>query len=809
MNKPQIYRIKGMHCASCAGIIEKTFKKTDGVELVEVNYGTETVKVAYDETKTNLQDLSKKIEKLGYSLIIPTTNFSAANHSAVQNAYGTTTNMSAEQMGMTPDEHAAHLGLSQPVLRSLDVEGSKQEKLAEIKDMKNKVVSAIPLAIISIIVMAWDILAQYNAVPEVGTTLKEFLRYLMPLMATYTLFVVGKPYLMGFYRFLRYGKANMDTLIGIGTTAAFLYSFAILAFESALKPYINVQYTYFDVTIVVITFITLGKYLEARSKIKTGDAIEKLLNLQAKTALVIRDGKEVEISVNDVKHGDSIIIKPGAKIPVDGIIIAGASFIDESMVTGEPMPVQKKIDDSVVSGTINTSGSFTFKATKVGSETLLAQIIKMVEEAHGSKAPIQALADKISGIFVPIVLVIAFVTFGAWLLFGTGSLGFSQALSFGLVSFVGILVIACPCALGLATPTAIIVGVGKGAREGILIKDAATLEKLHKVDTVIVDKTGTITIGRPTLVNIEISPRSDLGQSEFISILAALEKKSEHPIAHAIVNYAEVGPQDKTGVKSAGVSNVSDVSNFESIQGKGLKGTINGTEYFVGNVKLIKDLGLPFDTTKIEQFTAEGKTPVILATKEKVLGFVMVADEIKTESREAVASLHKLGIKVVMLTGDDEKAAKYMAALVGIDDVVAHVLPQDKLAKIKELQIQGRIVAMAGDGVNDAPALAQADVGIAMGTGTDVAIESADITLLGGDISKLVKAIKLSKMTMRGIKQNLFWAFIYNIVGIPLAAGLFYPIFGWLLSPVFAGLAMGFSSVSVVGNSLRIKTKKL
>ncbi len=802
-----------MHCASCAGIIEKTFKKTDGVELVEVNYGTETAKVAYDETKTNPQELSRKIEKLGYSLIIPSAN---------------DMNMSAEQMGMSQDEHAAHLGLNQPVLRSLDVEGSKQEKLAEIKDMKNKVMSAIPLAIISIIVMGWDILAQYNAVPEMGTTLKEFLRYLMPLMASYTLFVVGKPYLLGFYRFLRYGKANMDTLIGIGTTAAFLYSFAILAFESTLKPYINVEYTYFDVTIVVITFITLGKYLEARSKIKTGDAIEKLLNLQAKIALVIRDengnptlpdqgGKEFEISVNEVQHGDFIIVKPGAKIPVDGIITDGSSFIDESMVTGEPMPVQKKIGDSVVSGTINTNGSFTFKATKVGSETLLAQIIKMVEEAQGSKAPIQALADKISSVFVPIVLVIAFVTFGAWLLFGTGSLGFSQALSFGLVSFVGVLVIACPCALGLATPTAIIVGVGKGAREGILIKDAATLEKLHKVDTVIVDKTGTITIGRPTLVDIEISPRSDLGQPEFIAILASLEKKSEHPIAHAIVNYAEkqtqiiteVRSQDKTGVKSSSVSNVLEVSNFESIQGKGLRGIINSTEYYVGNAKLIKDLGLPFDSLKIEQFTAQGKTPVILSTKEKVLGFVMVADEIKTESKEAVANLHKLGIKVVMLTGDDEKAAKYIASLVGIDDVVAHVLPQDKLAKIKELQSQGRIVAMAGDGVNDAPALAQADVGIAMGTGTDVAIESAGITLLGGDISKLVKAIKLSKMTMRGIKQNLFWAFIYNIVGIPLAAGLFYPLFGWLLSPVFAGLAMGFSSVSVVGNSLRIKTKKL
>lgn len=764
MHHTKTYRVKGMHCASCAGIIEKTFKKTEGVESVEVNYGTETAKVSFDETKTTPHDLSQKIEKLGYSLELPT----------------------AETMGMSTDEHRGHLGLSQ----------SKKEKLAEVASMRSLVISAIPLAIFSIFVMGWDILAQLNVVPVMSHTLKEFFHHLLPLFATYTLFVVGKPYLLGFYRFLRYGKANMDTLIGIGTVAAYLYSFTITAFEDVLRPFINVDHTYYDVTIVVITFIALGKYLEARSKIKTGDAIEKLLNLQAKTALVMREGKEVEIAIIEVKRGDLIIVKPGAKIPVDGVITEGSSYIDESMVTGEPMPSQKNIGDSVVAGTINTSGSFTFKATKVGSETLLAQIIKMVEEAQGSKAPIQALADKISSVFVPIVLVIALLSLGAWLLFGTGILGFSQALSYGLVSFVGVLVIACPCALGLATPTAIIVGVGKGAKEGILIKDAATLEKLHKVDTVVVDKTGTITKGKPTLV--DIVNLSNQKNEELISVLASLEKKSEHPIAQAIVNYA----QEKSIA-------VSDISNFESIQGKGLKGSINGTEYFVGNAKLITDLNISFDPTLISKFTSQGKTPVILATKENVLGFVMVADEIKAESIEAVKNLHALGIKVVMLTGDDEKTAKYIGSLVGIDDVVAHVLPQDKLAKIKELQTQGRIVAMAGDGVNDAPALAQADVGIAMGTGTDVAIESAGITLLGGDISKLVKAIKLSKLTMRGIKQNLFWAFIYNIVGIPLAAGVFYPIFGWLLNPVFAGLAMAFSSVSVVSNSLRIKAMKL
>lgn len=766
MNTQKVYKIKGMHCASCANIIEKNLKKVEGVESAVSNYGTESVKISFDETKTNPHDLSKQIEPLGYSLDVPA---------------------SAEEMGMSSvGEHAAHIGINQ----------SKKEKLAEVAKQRSLVFSAIPLAVFAAFVMGWDIVAQYKVVGEMSYTIKEFFHHLLPLFATYILFVVGQPYLLGFYRFLRYGKANMDTLIGIGTVAAYLYSFTVTAFEEKLRPFINVDYQYYDVTIVVITFIALGKYLEARSKIKTGDAIEKLLNLQAKTAFVIRDGKEIEIAIVDVKHGDLVIIKPGAKIPVDGAITEGTSFIDESMVTGEPMPTQKKIGDSVVAGTINTTGSFIFKATKIGSETLLAQIIKMVENAQGSKAPIQALADKISAIFVPIVLVIAFLTLGTWLIIGSQYLGFSQALSFGLVSFVGILVIACPCALGLATPTAIIVGVGKGAKEGILIKDAATLEKLHKVNTIVVDKTGTITKGKPTLVNIQ--NLSNQKNEELVSILASLEKKSEHPIAHAIVNYAN----EKN-------ITISDVSGFEGIQGKGLKGSINSTEYFAGNAKLISDLKISFDEAVLNEFTSQGKTPVILATKEKVLGFVMVADEIKEESVEAMKNLHALGIKVVMLTGDDEKAAKYIGSLVGIDDVIAHVLPQDKLAKIKELQSQGRIVAMAGDGVNDAPALAQADVGIAMGTGTDVAIESAGITLLGGDISKLVKAIKLSKITMRGIKQNLFWAFIYNIIGIPLAAGVLYPVFGWLLNPIFAGFAMAMSSVSVVSNSLRIKAMKL
>ncbi len=764
MNQTKTLKIRGMHCASCASIIEKTLKKIGGVESAQANYGNETLKVCFDETKTNCDELSQKIEPFGYSLIIPT----------------------AKDMNMSESEHSAHLGINQ----------SKQEKLSELKDMRNKIYSIIPLAIISIFIMAWDISAQLKVLPEMTVFWKEFFHHLLPVMATYALFVVGKPYLLGVYRFLRYGKANMDTLIGIGTSVAFLYSFIVGAFEESLKQFINVENVYFDVVIVVIAFIALGKYLEARSKLKTGDAIEKLLDLQAKTALVVRGGKEIEIPIGEVVHGDIIVIKPAGKIPVDGIILDGSSFVDESMISGEPIPVEKKSGDTVVAGTINTSGSFTFKATKVGSETLLANIVRMVEEAQGSKAPIQALADKISGIFVPIVLVLAFVSLVSWLIIGTNYLGFSQALSLGLVSFVGILVIACPCALGLATPTAIIVGVGKGAREGILIKDAGTLEKLHKVNVVVVDKTGTLTHGKPELVSVQnFSNKTD---AEIISILATLENKSEHPIAHAVVSYAK---ENKI--------NLSTVNNFEAVKGKGLKGNIDGILYYAGNVKLVQELNLSFDVKLIEKETLKGKTPVILATSEKILAIVMVADAVKPEAISAIADLHKLGIKVVMLTGDDKNTAKHIAEKVGIDEVVAEVMPEDKLNKIKELQSQGKIVAMAGDGVNDAPALAQADVGIAMATGTDVAIESAGITLLHGDISKLVKAINLSKMTMRGIKQNLFWAFIYNIVGIPLAGGLFFPFFGWVLNPVFAGLAMAFSSVSVVGNSLRIKVKKL
>lgn len=752
----KIFKVKGMHCASCSYIVEKNLKKIDGVNLAEASYTTEKVKVSFDSNKTNQELLSKKLEPLGYSLLLE-------------------------------DENEE---------RDDSIIKEKEEKIREIKKMARKLYIAIPISIFSVLVMSWEIFAKLEMTPMMPDLIKTIISYVLPILALYILISIGRPYLLGFYRFVRYGKANMDTLIGIGTSVAFLYSLIITIFSSQLAQFIDVNHSYFDVTIIVITFITLGKYLEAKAKIKTGDAIEKLLNLQVKTAIVLRDGVEKEISINEVKHGDHVVVKPGGKIPVDGIILEGYSFIDESMVTGEPMPVEKKEGQLVVAGTINTTGSFIFGATKVGKETLLSQIIKMVEEAQGSRAPIQALADKISSVFVPVVLVISFVSLFSWIFFGTNSLGFSDALSFGLVSFVSILVIACPCALGLATPTAVIVGIGKGAREGILIKDAATLQKLYQVNTVVVDKTGTITKGRPELTDIK--NLSNFSDDEIISILATLENKSEHPIAHSVLDYAKL--------KEIKISNL---KKFEIIKGKGVRGNIDGVDYFAGNLKLVKDLDLVFDKKDILNETTKGKTPIILATKEKILSVVMIADSIKPESKKAVSDLHKLGIKTVMLTGDDFNTAKFIADQVGIDDVVAEVLPEDKLNKIKELQKNGEVVAMTGDGINDAPALAQADVGIAMGNGTDVAIETAGITLLYGDISKLVKAIRLSKITMTGIKQNLFWAFIYNIIGIPLAAGAFYPVFGWLLNPIFAGFAMAFSSVSVVGNSLRLKIKKI
>ncbi|MFH1157959.1 MAG: heavy metal translocating P-type ATPase [Pseudomonadota bacterium] len=752
METTATYKISGMHCAACAGNIEKNLGKTGGVGKASVNYGTESLNVTFDTDKMSPQGLADEIALMGYTLVIPKEDSSSST-------------------SPLPD--------------------MKAEKRAEMETLRRETLISMPLIAVSAGIMAWEVFGETGILPPPNAVWEGFFHHLLPLMATCMLFVVGVSYLKGLYRFLRHGVASMDALIGLGTVTAYVYSFVLTAFEDSLRGFLNVGHSYYDVAIVVIGFITLGRYLEARAKLKTGDAIEKLLGLQAKTALVLQDGRENEVAADQVKPGDVIIVKPGMKIPVDGVIVGGASHIDESMVTGEPMPAARTTGDAVIGGTLNTTGSFNFRATKTGADTLLAHIIRMVETAQSSKAPIQALADRISAVFVPTVLVTAFVSLAAWLFFGHEALGFAAALSHGLTSFVGVLVIACPCALGLATPTAIIVGVGKGARNGILVKDAATLENLTHIDTVLLDKTGTLTKGKPELVGLEAK---SISENDALSILAALETLSGHPIAHAIVTAAgERGLELKA------------VSEFEALQGRGLKGTLDGMEYFAGNARLLAELGLSADAAVVEAGTTQGKTPVFLATKKELLALAWVADAVKPEAKQAVADLQALGLDVMMLTGDNKNTGRYIADLVGIRTVIAEALPQDKLEHVKKLQQQGRHVAMAGDGINDAPALAQADVGIAMGSGADVAIDTAGITLLHGDITKLVKSVHLSRQTMRAIRQNLFWAFAFNIIGIPLAAGAFYPVLGWALSPVFAGAAMAFSSVAVVSNSLRLK----
>ena len=766
------YNIKGMHCASCSAIITKTLSKLDGVKDVNVNFATEKANINFRDDSVDLKIMNNEIEKLGYSMSSIHKNKDDHDMSKMS---------PEEQMKMSGIDHSEHLGLNQ----------SKTDKEKELEIQKSKTQFVLPLALFIFITMMWDIGAKtLSFIPNLPIQM-ELLNIISMVLATVVIFWIGKPFLQGLVRFIQYRVANMDTLVGIGTSTAYIYSTLITLFPQIRILMKLPDYTYFDVVIVVIGFITLGKYLEARSKQKTGEAIEKLLELQAKTALVIRDGIEIEVSINDVIVGDIIIVKPGAKIPVDGKITEGNTSIDESMITGESIPVDKKVGDIVIGATINKQGNIKIKATKVGGETMLSQIIKMVEEAQGSKAPIQAMADKISSVFVPVVLIIAFVSLFIWLIVGIPILGESMAISYGILSFVGILVIACPCALGLATPTAIIVGVGKGAEHGILIKNAESLELLSKVNTVVLDKTGTITKGTPEVTDIIILDKI-YSENDILKFAGSVEKLSEHPIAEAIALSAIT--------KNIVLVNATD---FTTLEGVGVKATIENKNIYI-HKPTTEDKN---NDLKILQ--EQGKTVVIIEADDKKIGLIALSDTIKDTAKEAINKLHKKGIKVIMLTGDNHLAANCIAKQVNIDSVFSEVLPGEKTGKIKSLQDEGRVVAMAGDGINDAPALTQANVGIAMATGSDIAIESADITLLHGDINKISQAIDLSKSTMSTIKQNLFWAFIYNVIGIPVAAGLLYPIWGIVLNPIFAGLAMALSSVSVVGNSLRLKTKKL
>jgi P-type Cu+ transporter len=751
----QTYSVKGMHCASCSAIITKKLSKVEGIKEVTVNLATEKATLEFDGDALTPEALNEVVNKYGYSL----------------------------EVEQPPLAMAAV---------AIDTTNKRAEKERELHLQLRKVQFALPVALVVFMLMMWDIGSMFfHLIPHLPISMK-LLNMLFMLISTWIIFRTGAPFLHGIVMFIRSGAASMDTLIGIGTLTAWLYSAAITLIPP-VKEFLHApDSTYFDVTIVVIGFVLLGKYLEARSKMKTGEAIEKLIALQAKSALVEREGKEIEIPVEQVRTGDLVIVKPGGKIPVDGTITAGCSSIDESMVTGESIPVDKKAGDKVIGGTINRQGSFAFTASNVGPDSVLARIIRMVEEAQGSKAPIQQIADKVAAIFVPVVLLLALLTLIIWLTVGSSFLGFSAALSYGVMGLVGILVIACPCALGLATPTAIIVGIGKGAEYGILIRNAESLEKLSSVDTVVFDKTGTITTGNPQVTDI-ISFDKERSITSLLQLAATIENRSEHPLARAIVEKARL--QQLTP---------GNITNFRALEGIGVSAMIDNTP-----VAVRKPLDHEKMLPELARLQGEGKTVVLIEKKSTCIGLIALSDTVKEEAREAVAALHRQGLKVIMLTGDNRSAANYIAEQVGIEEVVAEVLPQEKANKIKELQAEGRKVAMAGDGINDAPALAQADVGIAMATGTDVAIESAGITLLKGDIKKVAQAITLSRATMRVIRQNLFWAFIYNIIGIPLAAGALFPIWGIFLNPVFSGLAMAGSSVSVVSNSLRLKRKKL
>jgi P-type Cu+ transporter len=755
----ETYTVKGMHCASCAAIITKKLSKVEGIRQVDVNLATEKASIEFEGEALSANALNDVIEKYGYNLI--------AEH---------------------PESDTCPVFPSAPA----DVSLIKEEKQRELDEQLAKVLFAFPLALLVFLLMMWDIAAKIvPAVPNLPVPMELF-NVISMAISTYIVFRTGAPFLHGITLFIRTGAANMDTLIGIGTLTAFIFS-ALITLIPPIKYLLHIpDYTYFDVTIVVIGFVLLGKYLEARSKLKTGEAIGKLIGLQAKSALVLRNGKEIEIPLEQVRKGDQVIVKPGTKIPVDGTITDGFSAVDESMVSGEPLPVDKKKGDTVIGGTINKQGSFTFVASNVGKDTMLSRIIRMVEDAQGSKAPIQHIADRIAGVFVPAVLVIAALCFIVWLTAGSYFIGFSQALSFGIMGMVGILVIACPCALGLATPTAIIVGVGKGAEYGILIRNAESLEKLASVDTIVLDKTGTITTGNPAVTDI-ISFDGAAGKNLVLQLAASVENRSEHPLARAIVEHA-----GQKGLVPG------EIVSFEALEGIGVSGSIDGSSIIVR-----KPGAMEKGNPEIKKLQDQGKTVVIVEENGTVKGLIALSDTVKPHAAESISALHRMGLKVIMLTGDNKSAAAYIAGQAGIDDVFSEVMPGEKAEKIKTLQANGKKVAMAGDGINDAPALALADVGIAMATGTDIAIESAGITLLKGDIRKIAQAITLSHATMNVIRQNLFWAFIYNIIGIPLAAGALYPIWGIFLNPVFSGLAMAGSSVSVVSNSLRLKTRKL
>ena len=732
MNKKEIdLSIKGMHCASCATIIENGLNKKEGVLSSNVNLATEKATVVYDENTISTLDIIKTIDRTGYG--------------------------------------------AELITKQHDQNKIREDKRKAFNKLKRLFVFSLIFAIPTLIIMFLDWFNVHLLYTD----------YILFLLATPVQFISGWGFYKGALNALKNRSTNMDTLISIGTLSAYFLSVYNVLFSPGSMQY-------FEISIILITLVLLGKLLEEIAKGKTSNAIKKLINLSPKTAIVIKDGKESIISVDDLKVGDVFLVKPGSKIPVDGIIIEGISSVDESMITGESIPLGKRKGDFVISATINKHGSLKVKATKVGEETTLAHIIKLVEDAQGKKAPIQRFADYISSYFVPIVIGVALMSGLIWYLI------IGQTLSFSILISVGILVIACPCALGLATPTAIMVGTGKGAEHGILIKGGEALETAHKLKYMVFDKTGTLTVGKPVVTDILTDKK--ISNNLFLEIVASIEKHSEHPLAEAIVNYGK----DKINFKNT--------TNFKAIPGYGVKANLDNKTYYFGNMKLMTQQSVQDNMflEKIQELETQGKTVMILCNEQKILGIIAVADIIKESSPKAIVEIKKLGIIPYMITGDNDRTAKAIAKQVGIENIFSEVLPEEKANYIKKLQQNGTYkVGMVGDGINDSPALAQADIGIAMGSGTDVAMETGNIVLMKNDLLDVAKAIKLSKQTMRKIKQNMFWALFYNVIGIPIAGGVLYMSTGWLLSPIIAGGAMALSSVSVVTNSLLLKKKKL
>ncbi|MGI8302635.1 heavy metal translocating P-type ATPase [Bacillus paranthracis] len=795
-------QISGMTCAACANRIEKGLKKVEGVHDANVNFALEKTKIIYDPQKTNPQQFKEKVESLGYGIVSDKAEFTVSGMTCaacanrvekrlnkLEGVNEATVNFALESatVDFNPDEINVNemksaitkLGYKLEV-KSDEQDGSTDHRLQEIERQKKKFIISFILSF----PLLWAMVSHFSFTSFIYLPDMLMNPWVQLALATPVQFIIGGQFYVGAYKALRNKSANMDVLVALGTSAAYFYS-VYLSIQS-IGSSEHMTDLYFETSAVLITLIILGKLFEAKAKGRSSEAIKKLMGLQAKTATVVRDGTEMKILIEEVVAGDIVYVKPGEKIPVDGEIVEGKSAIDESMLTGESIPVDKTIGDVVIGSTMNKNGFLKVKATKVGRDTALAQIIKVVEEAQGSKAPIQRVADQISGIFVPVVVVIAIITFAVWMIFVTPG-DFGGALE----KMIAVLVIACPCALGLATPTSIMAGSGRSAEYGILFKGGEHLEATHRLDTVILDKTGTVTNGKPVLTDVIVA--DGFHEEEMLRLVGAAEKNSEHPLAEAIVE----------GIKEKKI-NIPSSETFEAIPGFGIESVVEGKQLLIGTRRLMKKFNIDIEevSKSMEELEREGKTAMLIAINKEYAGIVAVADTVKDTSKAAITRLKKMGLDVVMITGDNTQTAQAIAEQVGIEHVIAEVLPEGKAEEVKKLQVQGKKVAMVGDGINDAPALATADIGMAIGTGTDVAMEAADITLIRGDLNSIADAIFMSKMTIRNIKQNLFWALAYNGLGIPIAALGF-------LAPWVAGAAMAFSSVSVVLNALRLQRVKL